>query len=874
MPTPANPYVAGPPISGETGFWGREDIFEDVERVLRYPPNNSVILYGPRRAGKTSLLRQLERRLPNPPFFTVYFDLAETAMLPLTTVLHQMAAAAAAKAGMPAPDLADFADNPAAFHEQFLPALYQKLGLRLQPIFLLDEFQPIDIPEDELPAASAIRNLDTYLYQLLSTQTHTDFIFAAGRRITELSDVEASTFTPSLRRFITPLTPDQTRALILQPGAPAFTPDALNRVIGLTRGQPYFTQLLCQALFNRVAARPTPEITDEDVKAALPELLAQPDSGLADLWHSIPPAERLTLAATAGRSTGPKDAITPAAINSAFNQTGIPLDTPGLAAAPQNLVNWQLFEQTGSGYTFFTEFLRRWVAQNQPLDQIKADELARLNGDAPRLYQAARQEYAAGHTKAALQLLKRATQLNPFLLAAFLLSGQIHTEAGQPDDARAAYEAAYQLSPVAAAGGLLAALISLGQRRAAAGDYSGAQAAYRRALEIAPGNPEAQSRLQSLPKAQPPEPRRRNWWPLAVAAALLLLLWCGWFYPAAFNPPQPPGTTAGQTTFTPTTAPPTIAVAAVTPTVPVAGDTPAPVTPNNLPLEPTATIATAAPADTATAIAVAVSPTAGFQQIRVAGSTEMQSMLQQAAAAFTADHPDVQITVDAGSAPDGLEAFRQGQTDLVVLTRNLTPAEKTALGNAQVVALPSKDSIAIIAQPQLPLKDLTPAQVRAIFSGQITNWAKLGGPAAPITLVIPEPNTDTRLAFEQQILGPDASMAKANAVVLPSDAAVRSAVAGTPDAIGFVLASGGSEPALLLTENWAVIDTARLQANTLTLNQAAPTAENAISGSYPLARPLNMVAPPAPNPAVQAWLDFLLGPQGRQIITKFGQNNQ
>ena len=68
MPAPANPYIIEPPIGGDSGFFGREEIIADVERVLRYPPHTSVILYGQRRSGKTSLLLQLEYRLPDPPF--------------------------------------------------------------------------------------------------------------------------------------------------------------------------------------------------------------------------------------------------------------------------------------------------------------------------------------------------------------------------------------------------------------------------------------------------------------------------------------------------------------------------------------------------------------------------------------------------------------------------------------------------------------------------------------------------------------------------------------------------------------------------------------------------------------------------------------
>lgn len=769
MPAPATPYITGPPVGGESGFFGRNDIIQDVERVLRYPTHNSVILYGQRRTGKTSLLLQLERRLPSPPFFTIYVDLLDKTMLSVSTVLHQMAAAAAEKAGMPPPVPTTFEDNPAAFHEGFLPALYQKLGMQLQPIFLLDEFETVDIPETDLPESSAIRNLDTYLYRLLATQTHTDFIFAAGRRMKELSDVEQSTFQPDLRRFVSMLSPDDARALILQPGSPAFTDEAVERIIETTRGHPYFTQLLCQALTTR---RPAPKqpITKDDVKAVLPELLAQGDTGLAAIWDSIPPAEHLTLAAAATRSTGPLDVVSRAAIDGVLTQEEVPLSAPGLAQAPKNLVDWQVWEQTGRGYNFFTEFFRQWVAQNRPLAQIKVDELARLSGKAP--------------------------------------------------------------------------------------------------LPSAAARPEPPPR-QPAPAARPDGLRR--WWPLAaVLAFLLLVLLCAWLInPGLFSPIPPTATAIAELIETaespPTGTPAAAAVATETPAEPRETASPTP--------SKVATGSRSSPtvAATATPPSPILTPAPSMQQIRVAGAVEMEPVLEQVALAFRAEQPNVEVLVSGGGVQAGLEALQQDSAGLTMVNRQLTPAEQAALGNPPVFSLPQRDPIAIITHPGLPVSDLTPEQVRDIFSGAITNWSEVGGPNAPIVPVTREASADIRLAFEQQILGPDTSLAEANAIVVSSDEAVRATVATTPYAIGFVPV-GGESPPPQLNENWAVVDAMLLEAKSLTLNQAAPTNQNAESGTYPLARPLNLVATAPVDPAIQAWIDFVLSPQGQQIIKDFRQN--
>ncbi|MBC8078366.1 MAG: ATP-binding protein, partial [Chloroflexales bacterium] len=74
-----NPYIAGRAVGQQRGFYGRDDILRLIEVRLRSPDQSAVVLYGQRRIGKTSILLQLQRRLPSPPFVPVYFDLMDRA---------------------------------------------------------------------------------------------------------------------------------------------------------------------------------------------------------------------------------------------------------------------------------------------------------------------------------------------------------------------------------------------------------------------------------------------------------------------------------------------------------------------------------------------------------------------------------------------------------------------------------------------------------------------------------------------------------------------------------------------------------------------------------------------------------------------------
>jgi Flp pilus assembly protein TadD len=69
-----NPYVVGQPIDTPEMFFGRKSYIQRIQSAIK---NHSLLLYGERRIGKTSILKQLERQLDK-PYFVFYSDLENT----------------------------------------------------------------------------------------------------------------------------------------------------------------------------------------------------------------------------------------------------------------------------------------------------------------------------------------------------------------------------------------------------------------------------------------------------------------------------------------------------------------------------------------------------------------------------------------------------------------------------------------------------------------------------------------------------------------------------------------------------------------------------------------------------------------------------
>ncbi|MBV7333418.1 hypothetical protein KFU94_35320 [Chloroflexi bacterium TSY] len=75
-----NPYVSGEPIRGEEMFFARYDLLQRIVDTLH---NNSIMIHGERRIGKTTLLYQLASKLedvadPDYWFLPIYIDLEGT----------------------------------------------------------------------------------------------------------------------------------------------------------------------------------------------------------------------------------------------------------------------------------------------------------------------------------------------------------------------------------------------------------------------------------------------------------------------------------------------------------------------------------------------------------------------------------------------------------------------------------------------------------------------------------------------------------------------------------------------------------------------------------------------------------------------------
>jgi tetratricopeptide (TPR) repeat protein len=496
MTQPVNPYIAGSPLGNEKGFFGRQDTLKWVSQELHNPATNALVLAGQRRIGKTTILLQLERNLSSDVFLPLYFNLQDKATLPLGCVLADLAGRVARRINWQLPDPDAFDDQGHFFQCSFLPRLYQVLESR-RPVFLLDEFDVLDEPtKEELSEAAAAKALFPFLRRVMAEDLRPAFVFAVGRQAEDLSVNFAVTFKTSLRRDVWVLDRASAESLVRQAetnGTLRFTDRALERILSLTSGHPYMTQLLCQRTWERVYSNnpsELPQVDAPEVEAAIPDALDTGQQAFIWLWDGLRPAEKVYASALA-EAAGENETIAEGQVIRVLATHAARLRTREVELAPRDLVKrWILEGSAQQGYRFAVELIRQWVRRNKPLREVK-DELDRIDPLAEQFFELGK-VFQRDQPEEASVHFRRALEANPHHLRARLGLGEALLSLNRVDEAVTELEQAHEQDEIEARWPLARALVARARALEEEGNEDRALAACARALELSPNEQTAQ----------------------------------------------------------------------------------------------------------------------------------------------------------------------------------------------------------------------------------------------------------------------------------------------------------------------------------------------------------------------------------------------
>ena len=375
-PLRPNPYVVGRPLLESDVFIGRQEVFARLAASLRgVHQDNVVVLMGPRRMGKTSILRRLHHHLGE-GYAPVLVDLqgmigsGEAAFFrELVATLHDELEELGI--AVPEPPSEAFEHDPGTtFRRRFLRDVRQVLGER-RLLLMFDEFEVL---ESRIRSGDLKPRILPYFRSLMQHERSVSFIFSGTHRLDELThEYWGVLFNLAVYLEVGHLPEDKVKQLFTQPTAGVFEIDplALDKVCQLTGGHPHFSQLVARELAELRNWRQLSYVTVQDVNEVAEQVVEKGQLHIAYLWDEAPRNQRLLLLALK-ELLERKGLATLSAIHRYLSERRI--EAGDLSVALRRLVRREILDDNGGLVSFCMELLRLWLDRHHDLESFLISE--------------------------------------------------------------------------------------------------------------------------------------------------------------------------------------------------------------------------------------------------------------------------------------------------------------------------------------------------------------------------------------------------------------------------------------------------------------------------------------------------------------------
>lgn len=495
-----NPYIIGNAIDEPEKFFGRESLFNFLEDNLNQNVR-LILLHGQRRIGKSSVLKQIPNFVAREDFFFVNFDIQDTGRFSLGVILHRLGVEITEQLAeyldqdlddLQIPPGEDLETNTDLFGQQFLPQIYRELGTK-NLVLLLDEF-------DVLNNSSAVedKHFFVYLKSLLKHQEKLFVIPVVGRHLDDMPKM-LHLFKEAPHQEIGLLDELSARRLITNPaqGVLHYEHEAVQAILELCAGHPYFTQVLCFTIFSRARDANQWRVTRNRVEQVIDQAIDNAQAGLVWFWDGLPIPEQVVFTAVAEAQAQaiqqgerlPEDPL------NLLGKSGV-VPTESLLKAANQLTEKGFLDNTGRRVK--VKLVHLWLLQRHPLQQeiwqlekIEHEEIQPLGETAHALL-------AKGKQTNALAIYEQILILNPNHFRTLFALADVYLHSGQFERALELYHRAYQVDPLHEQERLLQGLETYAHTLLTQKKIAQAKAQYERVLTIAPQRISAQQRLREI----------------------------------------------------------------------------------------------------------------------------------------------------------------------------------------------------------------------------------------------------------------------------------------------------------------------------------------------------------------------------------------
>ncbi|MBO0786611.1 MAG: ATP-binding protein, partial [Actinobacteria bacterium] len=371
---PYSRYSGGTPVDEQKMFFGRRELLDRIySEVTTGPLGQCFVLYGQKRSGKSSVLRQLTNRL-RPPSLTVYLSLGTIDTARAERSFVQACIDALYERLVHDFDMTDVVEHnwPREFQVEASPIesfrrsvraatrlLQARKGWRdVRPIFLIDEFTYVyEYIREGLLTPAFMRQWKS----LLESRTF-DAVLVGQDTMPRFKEAYPNEFGVTHDERISYLSGDEARALaenpIMMGGESRYKGASLDRLLSLTAGSAFYLQIFCDRLVQHLNRNRLVFITESVVGDVLGHLTTGPSA------LSIDKFDPLITAAGESVALAPKERylalLTRVALNPLITSQDVAADD---AALVRDLFAREVLERDAAGRLrirvgLFAEWLR------------------------------------------------------------------------------------------------------------------------------------------------------------------------------------------------------------------------------------------------------------------------------------------------------------------------------------------------------------------------------------------------------------------------------------------------------------------------------------------------------------------------------------
>ena len=375
-----NPYIIGRPIDEPTLFFGRQNLFNFLEKNLKQNVKISV-LHGQRRIGKSSIIRNIPKLIKSDNFVFIRFDLeyysseniGEILLALAQEILEQLDLD---KGKIKLPKIKDLEKDIYVFYSKFIVLVFQEIkGKNI--VLLFDEFDSLIADYHK----SDIDDFFTYLASIVEVENRLFLIICAGRQ----NEDRQNTFDvfPNISYYeIGFLSQDSTEKLIKEPAKDIleYDTEAINKIFELSAGHPYFIQTICFAIFVIARELGKWQVTVKDVDKVIDKAIEYAEAGLAWFWDGLTITEKMVFSAVAefqDLAIEKKQMLPATPFKLLEEMYGVPI-RPSIQKASLELVKSNFLNKSEN--KVIIELVRLWLLQRHPLSQ-EIKYLQKFNDD-------------------------------------------------------------------------------------------------------------------------------------------------------------------------------------------------------------------------------------------------------------------------------------------------------------------------------------------------------------------------------------------------------------------------------------------------------------------------------------------------------------